>query len=194
MILQSPKWGLPVGGIAVGVVVPAIVARVAAVLAPVLSVLIPGVTSVLAPLMAGIDDGNPVGRPAGRAYDHHIARMVRRGVDHDRPGRGRAIGAGDHHWAVGRVGRARVVVNHVAAIVIVGDRSEEQPGGGTDQGTFGRVVVVVLSNDRTGDAAEDHVAGRVVAGVGGGCHGQGGRAGEGEKKASFHTSAETWSS
>ena len=82
-------------------------------------------------------------------------------------------------------------MNGVAAIVVVGQGGKQKTGGGTEEGSFGSPVVVVLANDRSGDAADEHVATGVIAGVGGNCHDQGGRAGEGEKKASVHTSAET---
>lgn len=172
--------------VAIAAIIPPFVANFTAIIAPLVSVVISG----LAPVMAGIDHNNSVGRPAGRVHDHHIARMVGGGMDYDHTGSGRAIRPADHHHlAAGRAGGTRVVVDFAGAVAaaIVGNRSEQQAGGGTDHGTFGRVVVVVLPDDRAGDATDDHVATGVVAGVGGNCHGQAGRAGEREKKASIHT-------
>lgn len=116
-----------------------------------------------------------------RCDDNHPAWRAR--WRHHDPTR-RAIRAADNY----RLAATRLAV--VTAITVVGDGGEQKPGGDTDRGAFGRTMVVVLANDGSGDAAEDYIAGGIVAvGVecGGDGNGQTGRAGKREEKAGFHT-------
>lgn len=169
----------------------------------VVATIIPAIPSVIATVVADIvaivpvmaargHDDRAVVPVMGRAHDHHFAvvRAVRR--DHNHPGGGRAIGAGDDdRLTIVGAGRRRVVDDARVAMGVVGEGGEQQAGGDADRGAFGGAVVVVLADDRTGDAADHGVADGFVTGVegGGNCGDQAGRAGKGEEKAGVHTPA-----
>lgn len=158
----------------VAVVTP-VVPAIPAIITPIVPVVAADIPAVVAAVMAG--NYHDIAMPAmGRRTDDNC-RMVR-------PGR-----RCDDDDSGARPAWRRGVVDGGAVAVIVGDGADQQAGERADGGAFGGVVVVV-ADDRPGDSAEDHVASDiVVAGVGGGgnCHGQTGRAGEGDKKAGVHT-------
>lgn len=167
---------------------PAIGPPITAIIAPNMTPLISGLATIptilvafvtmVPAIMARADHDDSVGRRAGWTDNHDATSW-------------RAIGAGnDHRLAVTRWS----FVVPAIAVGVFGDRGEQQTGGDADGGTFGSVMIIVLSNDRAGDAPDHGIAGCIVPGIesGGDCCEQAGRAGKREKKAVFHTPTETF--